>query len=310
MNDTPALLIDIGNTRIKWAWCHSSPLSRSRDSGHPSSPLSRLRERGRGRGESQPHPTPEQNPSDPLPTPWQTSGAQPHANLATLAQTWRTLASAGPAPAVWISNVAGPTMAAALDAALAEAFDGPPATVNWWRSTPNQGLLHNGYREPIQLGVDRWLGAIGARYAIPDGNLLIVTAGTATTIDVVTAPEDHDPAGKSRFEGGLILPGLSLMMGSLARNTAQLPALELTDAAGAPPWADNTRDAIAAGCLAAQTGAIERAWRALSSRGPVHGLLSGGAQQALANALTLPVARHENLVLLGLWVVAAETAVG
>lgn len=277
----PALLIDIGNTRIKWAWCPAPPQEPDRESGE----------------------------SPPPATPWQASGAEPHANLDALTRTWRTVAGQGPVPSVWISNVAGPTIAAALDAALAEAFDGPPAIVNWWRSSPRQGRLDNGYREPIQLGVDRWLGAIGARHAIPDGNLLIVTAGTATTIDVVTAPADGDPAGKSRFEGGLILPGLSLMMGSLARNTAQLPALDLTDAAGAPPWADNTRDAIAAGCLAAQTGAIERAWRALSSRGPVHGLLSGGAQQVLANTLTLPFARHENLVLLGLWVVAAESAV-
>lgn len=271
MTRMPALLlIDIGNTRIKWAWCAPGS-GADTAAGAPGG----------------------------LAVPWEQSGARPHADIAQLVTAWRSLAAGGPAPAVWISNVAGPVLAGAVDAALADAFGAPPATVNWQRSVAHHGLLDNGYREPTQLGVDRWLAAIGARHAVPDGHLLIVTAGTATTIDVVTAS-----AGRSRFEGGLILPGLALMMGSLARNTAQLPAVEVSDTGGAAPWADHTRGAIAAGCLAAQTGAIAQTWQALARRGPVRGLLSGGARDALARALTLPFTQHENLVLLGLWVVA------
>jgi len=106
------------------------------------------------------------------------------------------------------------------------------------------------------------------------------------------------------------------MLGTLARNTAQLPALDVDDAgtvAGAHlRWADNTHDAIAAGCLAAQAGAIERTWRALGERGParrpVRCLLSGGARGALAGALAVPFEMHDNLVLLGLHAMASAGA--
>lgn len=299
------LLIDIGNTRLKWAWCDAASL------GAPATGA--------------------------LPVPWRTGGACGHEALATLAGDWRALADAEGAPrGVWISNVAGPVIAAEVDALLADAFGGPPA-VHWARATASHGTLDNGYREPSQLGVDRWVGGIGARHHLPEGNLMIVTAGTATTIDVVLAPDRGDGSdgneqriggsasnrsggsdasnasnassgtpARSRFAGGMILPGLALMMGSLARNTAQLPAVEIGEAHAAAAWADNTRDAIAAGCLAAQAGAIERAWDALTRRGPARCLLSGGAREALAGALTLPFERHENLVLLGLSVMAAQ----
>ncbi|MGY2490537.1 type III pantothenate kinase [Cupriavidus sp. CP313] len=274
----PHLLIDIGNTRLKWAWCEAGAALPATGA---------------------------------LPTPWQHGGAVAHADagaLQTLAADLRALRGSGPMPSVWISNVAGPVIAAAVDAALADAFGGC-APVQWVRSAAAHGNLANGYREPTQLGVDRWVGAIGAHRWLPHDTLLVVTAGTATTLDIVTAAAD----GSARFEGGLILPGLALMLGTLARNTAQLPALDVDDAgtvAGAHlRWADNTHDAIAAGCLAAQAGAIERTWRALGERGParcpVRCLLSGGARGALAGALAVPFEMHDNLVLLGLHAMAS-----
>ncbi|GJG96116.1 type III pantothenate kinase [Cupriavidus pauculus] len=266
------LLIDIGNTRLKWAWC---------DDGQPPATAGTL------------------------PTPWQHAGAATHAapaERAALLGTWQRLAG-GRAPSVWIANVAGPTLAAEVDALLAEAFG--TVALQWVRTTAAHGSLVNGYREPTQLGVDRWVGSIGAHRWLPGQTLLIVTAGTATTLDIVTATPDG-----ARFEGGLILPGLQLMLGTLARNTAQLPELDVLDTgAGAARavralGADNTHDAIAAGCLAAQAGAIERTWRVLAERGPVSCLLSGGARVAVANALAMPCEMHDNLVLLGLHAMA------
>lgn len=269
-----ALLIDIGNTRLKWAWCDAMGAA---------------------------------------PTPWQQSGAVAHADdgLAGLADTWRALVVGGMvdglAPSVWIANVAGADVAARVTALLAHAF-GTDASLQWVRTSAAFGDLANGYREPTQLGVDRWVGALGAHRWLPGETLLIVTAGTATTLDIVTA----DTAG-ARFEGGLILPGLALMLGTLARNTAQLPSLGVPDSAEdarrllGTLGADNTHDAIAAGCLAAQTGAIERTWRALAARGPVRCLLSGGARHALAGALAMPFEMHDNLVLLGLHAMAFQS---
>ncbi|UDM50298.1 type III pantothenate kinase [Cupriavidus sp. MP-37] len=277
----PRLLVDIGNTRLKWAWCEAGAALPATGA---------------------------------LPTPWQHAGAVAHAEdgaLRTLAAELRTLRAGGPTPSVWISNVAGPVLAAAVDAALADAFGGC-APVQWVRSAAAHGDLANGYREPTQLGVDRWTGAVGAHRWLPHDTLLLVTAGTATTLDIVTVAAD----GGARFEGGLILPGLALMLGTLARNTAQLPALDVGEAgsvAGAQRrWADNTHDAIAAGCLAAQAGAIERTWRALGERGeaarPPRCVLSGGARGALAGALAVPFEMHDNLVLLGLHAMALADA--
>ncbi|MCO4862947.1 type III pantothenate kinase [Cupriavidus sp. WGlv3] len=282
--NAPRLLVDIGNTRLKWAWC---------DAGTALPATAGI---------------------SALPTPWQHAGAVTHADdgaLRTLAAELRALRASGPMPSVWISNVAGPVIAAAVDAALADAFGGC-APVQWVRSSAAHGDLANGYREPTQLGVDRWTGAVGAHRWLPRETLLVVTAGTATTLDIVTVTE----AGGARFEGGLILPGLALMLGTLARNTAQLPALDVGEAGSVAGtqrrWADNTHDAIAAGCLAAQAGAIERTWRALGERGdasrPPRCLLSGGARSALAGALAVPFEMHDNLVLLGLHAMAMADA--
>ncbi|PVY76206.1 type III pantothenate kinase [Cupriavidus alkaliphilus] len=282
--NAPRLLVDIGNTRLKWAWCDAGAAPPA------TAGISRL------------------------PTPWRHAGAVAHADdgaLPALAAELRALRASGPMPSVWISNVAGPVIAAAVDAALADAFGGC-APVQWVRSAAAHGDLANGYREPTQLGVDRWVGAVGAHRWLPRDTLLVVTAGTATTLDIVTVTE----AGGARFEGGLILPGLALMLGTLARNTAQLPALDVGEAGSVAGtqrrWADNTHDAIAAGCLAAQAGAIERTWRALGERGdaarPPRCLLSGGARGALAGALAVPFEMHDNLVLLGLHAMAVADA--
>jgi type III pantothenate kinase len=138
--------------------------------------------------------------------------------------------------------------------------------------------LVNGYRDPLQLGADRWHALIAARQAHPARALMVVSAGTATTIDSLTA------AG--RFDGGVIAPGLRMMLTSLARGTAGLPLL---GALPAPLLAepDNTAAAIAAGVLDAQLGLIERRVRAAAAR---HGsalllLLGGGAAPSLLPGL-------------------------
>jgi type III pantothenate kinase len=98
----------------------------------------------------------------------------------------------------------------------------------------------------------------------------------------------------------MILPGLGLMLGSLARGTAQLP--EASAGAALPPaFADNTLDAIRAGCVSAQAGAIERACAALPAELCI---VSGGAARHVAPALSVAVEMFDNIVLVGLHVAA------
>jgi type III pantothenate kinase len=161
--------------------------------------------------------------------------------------------------------------------------------LQWVRTAAAHGDLVNGYREPTQLGVDRWVGSIGAHRWLPGETLLIVTAGTATTLDIVTATPDG-----ARFEGGLILPGLALMLGTLARNTAQLPELDVLDTGAVPRarcgrWAQTTLAMrLPPAAWPRQAGAIERSWRALGERGPVRCLLSGRRAPRGGGALAMP----------------------
>jgi type III pantothenate kinase len=118
---------------------------------------------------------------------------------------------------------------------------------------------------------------------------LVVTCGTATTIDALEAD--------GTFVGGMILPGLATMATSLAVNTALLPSVDKADRARV--FADNTHDAIISGCLSAQAGAIMYAYEQRTD--PLaRCVLSGGAAQYLGPYLPMPFDAVDNLVLLGL----------
>ena len=148
----------------------------------------------------------------------------------------------------------------------------------------------NRYRNPAQLGSDRWAALIGARALLDSKPGLVVVCGTATTIDFMSA--------SGEFRGGVILPGMGLMLRSLHQHTAALP-----DADGEyVETPTQTVDAIASGCQHAQAGAIERLYNlhASKERGLVC-LISGGASRALAPRLTIPFELHDNLALEGLY---------
>jgi len=250
------LLIDAGNTRIKWALCDSAASALGS---------------------------------------WSKHGAVLHEDLSTLAEAWRQASISH----VLISNVAGQTMRDQLEQTLLRAHGLKPLPITWFASTPQLGGIQNNYRNPAQLGCDRFAAAIGAHALFPDQTLLIATCGTATTIDAVSA--------KGQFVGGMILPGLGLMASALARNTAQLPQVPAQNTT-LQPFADNTDDAIVSGCLSAQVGAIERAYAALSAQyGAVTCLLAGGAAAYIAPHLTVAHQMVDNLVLIGLQVVANQT---
>ncbi len=232
------LLIDAGNSRIKWAV--TAPGA--------------------------------------APGAWTASGAVAHAALASLRQAWQAHAITRAVAA----NVAGPALREAL-----QPMAGAVA-IEWFASVPELDGMRNGYRDPARLGCDRFAAALGARLLVPGQPLVVATCGTATTIDAINA-EGH-------FAGGMILPGLGLMAASLARNTAQLPQVEPGDALPAG-FADNTDDAIMAGCLTAQAGAIERA---VALHHASACILSGGAAPYISPVLATPHRMVDNIVLIGL----------
>ena len=238
------LLIDAGNTRVKWALVAAD------------APLGA----------------------------WLATGAVLHAELEQLPAAWlRALANRSVSRAL-LANVAG----AALRARLEQILPAGLAEVAWFASLPELAGVRNGYRNPAQLGCDRFAAAIGAHALAPGRDVIVATCGTATTIDAVTAD--------GAFLGGMILPGLGLMASALARNTAQLPQIA-QDGKLPDGFADNTDDAILSGCLAAQSGAIEHAFQRHQA---VECIISGGAAQFIAPMLTVPYRTVDNIVLIGL----------
>jgi type III pantothenate kinase len=254
-----ALLIDAGNTRIKWAI----------------------------------------TAEDATAGVWLAMGSASHADLRDDASAAGLVAAAiaascvaaGGAPIahVLIANVAGQAVRDLLTTALAEpSLAIAPDTIEWFASIPERAGVRNAYRNPYQLGCDRFAAAIGAHALAPGKAIVVANCGTATTIDAITAD--------GTFLGGMILPGLGLMASSLARNTAQLP--QIAPGTQLPEgFADNTDDAILTGVLAAQTGAIERAFELHDA---VECIISGGAAPYIAPQVPVPHRHIENIVLIGL----------
>lgn len=194
---------------------------------------------------------------------------------------------------ILIANVAGAGLRALLDQPLSR-FAAQP---EWLTSAPSQCGVTNEYEHPGKLGVDRWCALIGARHLQP-GACLVVGAGTATTVDMLSAD--------GRFLGGVILPGFELMKRSLSENTAALPFAQ-----GAyVERPRNTADAIETGVLHAQAGAIERMaaqWQKLAGlRKPPACLVSGGAAPVIAGALGMPMRIVDHLVLEGVARIALD----
>ncbi|WP_255377116.1 type III pantothenate kinase [Sulfuriferula sp. AH1] len=127
-----------------------------------------------------------------------------------------------------VSNVAG----AAVAAAIAQAF--PAGLMHTIRSTTRQCGVSNHYKHPAQLGSDRWAALIGA-HQLGARTALVVTAGTALTVDALHAGE---------FLGGLIAPAISSCalrsrntrhnwMQITANSTLSRPTLPMRSAAAA-----------------------------------------------------------------------------
>ena len=197
-----------------------------------------------------------------------------------------------PTPArIVISNVAG-TRVRANTIRMLEVWPDAPAPF-WLQPQDVQCGVVNSYRNPQQLGSDRWAALIGARHLLGERPAMVVVCGTATTIDFLT--------GEGVFKGGVIMPGVGLMLRSLHEGTAALP-----DQGGEFfSYPTQTVDAIASGCQHAQAGAIERLFANEQRVQPdVVCILSGGAAGAVAPRLSIPFQLHDNLVIEGLYRIA------
>lgn len=180
--------------------------------------------------------------------------------------------------------------------------------VTWFgpqRHFEGRGLGHgvaliNGYRDPMQLGADRWHALIAACAKFPDQPLVIVSAGTATTVECVRA----EPFAAAVFLGGVIAPGFNLMRESLARRTANLPLVDEVEVPSS--HASTTEAAIASGVFFAQLGMVENVVREYAAElerdqlEPPRLLLTGGRARALFAPLSRSVLAERAVAALSL----------
>lgn len=160
--------------------------------------------------------------------------------------------------------------------------------------------VHNAYATPAQLGADRWAAMIGAFVEL-GGPVCVVDAGTAFTVDVI--------ARDGRHLGGLIVPGIELMVTSLRARTSDIAAVARTQSRGSRGMlADNTADALRKGALHALAGLVERAVTDTERHdGPAMRIvLTGGDAELIQAALRRASTYNPALVLRGLAEFAKE----
>lgn len=154
---SPALLIDAGNTRLKWAL---APMPRPQN-WQPRQPA------------------------------YSASGAVAQRDWPALAEQLAAATATAP-PHVWLSNVAGTAAEQGLRDTLRQLWGkaAPVPRLHSIRAQATQCGIVNHYTEPAQLGCDRWATLIGARAAFPGEHLLVATLGTATTLESLSAAGD------------------------------------------------------------------------------------------------------------------------
>jgi type III pantothenate kinase len=248
------LLVDIGNTRIKWARLNGDRVGRLHAAAHSG---------------------------------W---GAEDFAR--------RLIASVKGLERIVVASVAGAKVDKVLATAAERAGAPKPEFVASRRRAAGVTV---GYIEPWRLGVDRFVGVIGAHHLFDHRAVCVVGVGTALTIDLVDADGTH--------RGGAIIPAPGLMVESLLKHTNGIRRRARGGGAGgAGLFARSTRAAIGQGALYAAAATIDRAVaeaRSVVGRAPQVVLTGGGARvvQPLMRCASVSV---PDLVLRGLAMLCSE----
>jgi len=160
-------------------------------------------------------------------------------------------------------------------------------SVQWLRSAAEMLGVRNGYRHFSQLGADRWAALLAARELF-QGDLCVISAGSALTLDCLAADDQH--------LGGQIFPGLRSV-----RRALQLD-VGLSDSNGEAEWlAKSTEDGIVGGTLHGLASVITGfvAQCEINVSAPVKVLMTGGDAALLGEVLDLEVLVLPDLILQG-----------
>ena len=179
---TRILVLDAGNTRLKWAVLDDvlnqshAPLPAGSNAGVAAS------------------------------LDWLDHGAVDYDHLADLPARWQKW---GVLVACYAVSVAGDLVGTRVQQLVTHIGLQPI----WLKSSARACGVENGYAPATSLGADRWAALVAVRQRTREA-ALVVSAGSALTVDALNS------AG--HFLGGLIVPGLHMMRTVLAASTAQV----------------------------------------------------------------------------------------
>lgn len=178
--------------------------------------------------------------------------------------------------AVLLSNVLGPQFEQAVQSLCSQ------SGVTFQSLAVNSHpLVQSRYDSPAALGKDRWAACLAVAQVSTSAVNLLVSLGTATTLDVVVNTD------RWQHLGGYIVPGVHTMLASLHRGTAELPEVEPDQVlAGLPgQWPTNTQQAIAQGVGRMQIALVQSMAAQLEQahgQSPVVWLTGGHAKRLLS----------------------------
>lgn len=151
----------------------------------------------------------------------------------------------------------------------------------------------NAYSDVARMGVDRWLAMIGAFRSF-GGPLTVLDAGTAITIDHVSAEGMHD--------GGYILPGLTMMEASLGAGTSGVRAEPVASGETLP--GRSTSECVHHGVAWLFEAMVVRAGAYWGKEGQL--IVTGGDAHRIAECPGVNLIREPDLVFLGMDAVVAD----
>ena len=155
--------------------------------------------------------------------------------------------------------------------------------------------IENKYETPDTLGIDRIVNCI-AGYNKYKTSLIVIDAGTATTVDIILKGEG--------FLGGLILPGMDMLSKSLFENTSKLPfvALRKTNEI----IGKNTIDSINSGVVFGYASMLEGIVKKIKEKYfkyDIKVLITGGKYKTISDISDIADFTDEDLTLKGLKII-------
>lgn len=207
-----------------------------------------------------------------------------------VADDWSGLANyIGKVDSAWVSCVASQSVLANITTKISEEFGIAPQLA---RVSASAAGMTNHYADLDKLGIDRWVAALGARALVKGGALIVIDAGTAITIDLVSA--------ENGFEGGVILPGFVSMHDALLGRTAGIDSQHQPVSA---VIGKNTLECVNSGVQFGLLGAVERVvdeiCLTLSGDRPRLLIMGGDAEMIVANSV-LKVELQSDMIFYGL----------